>query len=71
MEKEMPVAVIFAQGIFEVVGLVGFVIGYFADMTWLMILGGCLVILDDMIEVGMGVLKPLFPILLAGSATKK
>ena len=61
----MSIAIIFIQGIFEIVGFGGFVTGYFTDMAWLMILGGCLVVLDDIIEIGMGVLKPLFPVLLA------
>lgn len=61
----MPTAIIFIQGIFEIVGLAGFVTGYFMDIKWLMILGGCLVVLDDIIEMGMGILNPLFPVLLA------
>jgi hypothetical protein len=65
MENRMSVAIIFIQGVFEVVGLVGFVAGYFMDIRWLMILGGFLVVLDDIIEIGMRLLKPLFPVLLA------
>ena len=61
----MSITIILIQGIFEIVGLSGFVTGYFMNMRWLIILGGCLVVLDDIIEIGMGVLKPLFPILLA------
>jgi len=61
----MPIATIFIQGIFELVGLGGFLFGYFADIWWLLVLGGCLVVLDDVIEIGMGILNPLFPVLLA------
>jgi hypothetical protein len=52
----MPIAIAFIQGLFELVGLGGFLVGYFADIWWLMMLGGCLVVLDDVIEIGMGIL---------------
>lgn len=61
----MPIAIAFIQGLFELVGLGGFLVGYFAHIWWLMMLGGCLVVLDDIIEIGMGILNPLFPVLLA------
>lgn len=61
----MPIAVVFIQGLFEIVGLGGFLTGYFADIWWLMVLGGCLVVLDDIIEIGMGILNPIFPVSLA------
>jgi len=61
----MPIAIIFIQGLFELLGLGGFIAGYFADIWWLMILGGSLVILDDVIEIAMGILNPIFPVLLA------
>jgi hypothetical protein len=38
----MPIAIAFIQGLFELVGLGGFLVGYFADIWWLMMLGGCL-----------------------------
>jgi len=61
----MPIAIVFIQGLFELVGLGGFLVGYFSDIWWLMMVGGCLVVLDDVIEIGMGILNPLFPVLLA------
>ena len=61
----MPIAIVFIQGLFELVGLGGFLAGYFADIWWFMVLGGCLVVLDDVIEIAMGVLNPIFPVLLA------
>ena len=61
----MAAAVVFVQGLFELVGLGGFLIGYFGGIWWLMVIGGCLVVLDDIIEMSMGVLNPLFPIVLA------
>lgn len=61
----MPTLIVLVQGLFELVGLGGFLAGYFGDIWWLMVLGGCLVVLDDIVEVLMGVLNPLFPIALA------
>ena len=61
----MGTVVVFVQGLFELVGLASFLIGYLGDIWWLMVVGGCLVVLDDIIEVSMGILNPLFPILLA------
>jgi len=61
----MPVAIVFIQGLFELIGLGGFLLGYFADTWWLMVVGGCLVVLDDVIEISMGILNPLFPVFLA------
>ena len=50
----MAAAVAFVQGLFELAGLGSFLIGYFGDIC-------CLVVLDDIIEMSMGVLNPLFP----------
>ena len=61
----MVATVVFVQGLFELVGLGSFIVGYFGAIWWLMVLGGGLVVLDDIIEISMGVLKPLFPIALA------
>jgi len=57
----MAATVVFVQGLFELVGLGSFLVGYFGGIWWLMVLGGCLVVLDDIIEISMGVLNPLFP----------
>ncbi len=58
-------SVILIQGLLELLGLSGFLVGYFTDIWWLMVVGGCLVVLDDVIEISLGVLNPIFPILLA------
>jgi hypothetical protein len=62
---KMPIAIVFVQGLFELLGLSAFFIGYFTNIWWLMMLGGCLVVLDDVIEIAMGILNPLFPVILA------
>ncbi len=61
----MLIAIVVFQGLFELIGLGSFLFGYFADLNLLMIIGGILVVLDDVIEILMGVLNPLFPIILA------
>ena len=61
----MATTVVFVQGLFELVGLGSFLGGYFGGIWWLMVLGGCLVVLDDVIEISMGILNPLFPVALA------
>lgn len=60
-----PAFVLVLQGAFELVGLLSFLIGYFAQTTPLLLFGGILVLLDDVIEIFMGILNPLFPVLLA------
>lgn len=60
-----PVIVIFLQGLFELTGLAAFLTGFFIDLGWLTVTGGILVLLDDLIDMGMGVLNPVFPVLLA------
>ena len=61
----MPTLIIIVQGLFELLGLGGFLVGYFTELWWLMIVGGFLVVIDDVIEMAMGILNPLFPVLLA------
>jgi hypothetical protein len=61
----MPTAIIIFQGLFELIGLSNFFIGYFVDLRWLMVIGGIIVVLDDVIEIFMGILNPLFPVILA------
>lgn len=60
-----PVVVIVGQGLFELIGLAGFLAGYFLHLGWVMVAGGSLVVLDDIIQIAMGVLNPVFPVLLA------
>jgi endogenous inhibitor of DNA gyrase (YacG/DUF329 family) len=48
------------------VGIVGlFLFGFFLNIKSLVIIGGCLVILDDVVAIKSGILKPLFPIVSA------
>lgn len=61
----MLIAILFLQGLFEMIGFCSFIAGYFIPIKWLMVLGGCLVVLDDVIEIKMGVLNPLVPLLLS------
>lgn len=61
----MHVGIIVVQVLFELIGLIGFLSGYFLDIWWLMIVGGVLVLLDDFVEIAMRILNPIFPVLLA------
>ena len=61
----MSTIIIIFQGLFELVGLGSFLAGYFIGLKWLMLIGGVLVVLDDVIEIFMGILNPLFPVILA------
>ncbi len=61
----MSITVIVIQGLFEVTGLFGFIFGFFFDISWLMIISGILLVLDDIIEIALKTLNPVFPILLA------
>ena len=62
----MPTAVCVIQGLVELLGLSAFLAGFFLNIGSLMILGGGLVVLDDIVEMVLGVLNPLFPVVLAG-----
>ncbi len=57
--------IVIGQGLFELVGLGSFLSGYFLQIYWLMLVGGLMVVLDDVIEIGMEILNPLFPLILA------
>jgi hypothetical protein len=61
----MHLAVVVIQGLLELGGLGAFVGGYFSHSWWLLVVGGCLIILDDVVEIALGILNPLFPIVLA------
>lgn len=61
----MQKMIIVFQGLFELVGLSAFLLGYFIGIEWLMIFGGIMVVLDDVIEIFMGILNPIFPVILA------
>src|SRR3989304_4398137 len=61
----MNLIVIRLQGLLELTGVLGFMCGYFLEYYWIMVAGGIIVVADVLIEMGLGVLKPLFPIILA------
>lgn len=61
----MATIIIIFQGLFEILGLGSFLTGYFVNLNSLMIIGGLLVVLDDVIEIYLGSLNPLFPVILA------
>ena len=61
----IQIAIIILQGLFEIIGLGSFFIGFFIELRLLMIIGGILVVLDDVIEISIGILNPLFPVILA------
>ena len=56
--------IVFIQGVFELLGLTGFLVGYFTDIGWLMVLGGIFIVVD-VVEVFQGILHPLYPVLLS------
>jgi hypothetical protein len=53
------------RAIAELVGLIGFLVGYFLHVKWLTIGGGLLIVFDDLMQMLVGALKPLFPLILA------
>lgn len=53
------------QGVLWLSALISFIVGYFDDITWLMILGGIIVVFDDVLEILNGILNPIFPVILA------
>lgn len=61
----MRVTILIVQGLWELLGLIAFFSGYILDISWLMFTGGILIVLEDIIEMALGILHPLFPILLA------
>ena len=58
-------SILFVQGFFELIGLGFFLSGYFMGISWLLLIGGCLIVLDDIVEIKIGVLSPVFPAILA------
>lgn len=57
--------IIVMQGLFELSALSIFVLGYFNQVTALIIVGGILLILNDLVDILTGVLKPHFPVIFA------
>lgn len=46
----------------EIFSLLAFLVGYFAEIQWLAILGGSLQVVQDIDSMRRGILKPHFPI---------
>lgn len=53
------------QGAFELAAVVLFFTGYFGGVPWLMILGGLLLVADNLMTIGLGLANPLLPLGLA------
>ena len=47
-DPRMEARAVFLAGLFELCGLGAFIAGYFMDILWLMVAGGCMLVLDDM-----------------------
>lgn len=52
-------------GCWELFASAGFAAGYFFDIKWLLIIGGLLIVLDDIREIASGILDPWVPLALA------
>ena len=48
----------------QAIGVVAAVIGFFANIQWLLIAGGVTCVLMDLVGFASGKLKPIFPIIL-------
>ena|SRR3990170_7746530 len=64
-EEKKTKPLIRIQGIFWLSALLAFIYGYFSGIRWLMILGGIIVVFDDILEIIHRILNPIFPIFLA------
>jgi hypothetical protein len=51
------VAIVILEGLFEITGLGGFLAGFFLNINWLMITGGILVVLDNLIDFPLEISK--------------
>lgn len=49
----------------ELFALLAFIAGYFADLYLLMLIGGILLVIQDIFSMVQGILNPIFPIILA------
>ena len=61
-ESVPPTVLIVIWGLVELLGVSAFLAGFFLDITWLMVAGGCLSVLDDIVQIALGVLNPGLPI---------
>lgn len=49
----------------ELFALLAFIAGYFTDLYLLMLIGGILLVIQDIFSMVQGILNPIFPIILA------
>ena len=61
----MAICILMVQGIVELLGVGAFVIGYFIDIWWIMVAGGLVMVVDDVCDMSLGILNPLFPVVFA------
>jgi hypothetical protein len=61
----MAIYIMIVQGLVELLGVGGFVVWYLTDMWWVMVVGGLVMVLDDICDVSLGTLNPLFPVVFA------
>jgi len=64
MQRRTIIFLMVFQGLWELGGLTAFLLGYFGEIEWLMILGGILLVLEYGIEILWGILNPIVPIIL-------
>ena len=51
--------------LYMILSIVAFLIGFFQHIFWLAIVGGCLIVLYDILDMLAGLLNPAFPIVFA------
>jgi hypothetical protein len=51
------------QGALELFGIIGFLVGFFADLPALVISAGLVMVIDDIYQIGNRILNPIFPVL--------
>jgi hypothetical protein len=61
----MAIFISIAQGLLDLLGIGGFLVGFFTNIWWIMIAGGLVMVLDDIYQMLVGILNPLFPIAFA------
>jgi len=63
--KMAPELVLRIQGLVEFSGVGLFFVGLFVGEPIVSVIGGLIMVLDDLFEMAMGILNPLFPVLFA------
>jgi hypothetical protein len=62
---DMAICILIAQGLLELFGIGGFLVGYFSDTWWIMVAGGLVMVLDDIFQMQIGILNPFLPVVFA------